>query len=214
MASGDSYKSLEYNFRVANNTIRRGGGGIVPETCEALYEEFKDEYFKVPNNPDEWREVARGFQERWNFPKCLGAIDGKHVAKKAPGRTVSLFYNYKGFFSVVMMALVDSKYRFLNVDVGSHGSCSDGGLFMHTELKECLENDTLGVPPPEPYPNDDRPMPYCIVGDDAFPRRRWLMKPYPQRLMTKEERISIIVCPGHDALCKMRLEFWHIGRPT
>ena len=47
----------------------------------------------------------------------------------------------------------------------------------------------MGVPPAATLPNDDQPLPFAIVGDDAFPLRSWLMKPYPQRLMTKEERI-------------------------
>ena len=41
---GDSYQSLSYLYRVAENTI----GEIVPETCEALYQILKDEYLKVP----------------------------------------------------------------------------------------------------------------------------------------------------------------------
>ena len=44
LASGDSYKSLQNDFRVANNTI----AGIIPEVCEAIISEFMDECI------DEW----------------------------------------------------------------------------------------------------------------------------------------------------------------
>ena len=67
--------------------------------------------------------------------------------------------------------------------------CSDGGVFRDCDLRTALEEGTLGLPPPEPLPHDDHPMPYTIVGDDAFPMREWLMKPYPHRFMSKEERI-------------------------
>ena len=28
---------------------------------------------------EEWEQVARLFDKRWNFPNCLGGLDGKHV---------------------------------------------------------------------------------------------------------------------------------------
>jgi hypothetical protein len=43
LATGDSYQSQMFGFRVADNTIC----GIVPETCSAIYEVLADDYFKV-----------------------------------------------------------------------------------------------------------------------------------------------------------------------
>ncbi|XP_041355303.1 uncharacterized protein LOC121372934 [Gigantopelta aegis] len=117
LANGNSYKTLEYEFRVANNTISR----IVPETCNAINNEFAEEFLKCPSIPDEWRAVAEGFSNKWNFYNCVGALDGKHVAFRAPCASGSVYYNYKGFHSSVLMALVDSQYRFLYVEVGANG---------------------------------------------------------------------------------------------
>ena len=52
--------------------------------------------------PDEWRSIAEEFEERWNFPLCCGAVDGKHVVLKAPANSGSQFFNYKGTFSLVL----------------------------------------------------------------------------------------------------------------
>ncbi|XP_033098289.1 protein ALP1-like [Anneissia japonica] len=87
------------------------------------------------------------------------------------------------------MALVDADSRFLYVDIGAKGRCSDGGVFQDCTLRDALEKGKLGLPEPAPLPNDDQPVPYSIVADDAFPMRSWLMKPYPHRQMTRQQRI-------------------------
>ena len=78
LATGDSYKSLQYSFRVASNTI----SNFVPEVCKAIIEVYKNEVLKCPKTPDEWKAVAEGFSSKWNYHNCLGALDGKHVAMK------------------------------------------------------------------------------------------------------------------------------------
>ena len=75
------------------------------------------------------------------------------------------------------------------VDVGSDGSSGDARVFNASELKECIEDGSIGFPEPEPLPDDDKPMPYFIAADDAFALRTWLMKPYSKRQMSDTERI-------------------------
>ena len=120
---------------------------------------------------------------------CVGALDGKHIAIKKPAKSGSLYYNYKGFTSIVMMAAVDANYQFIWCSVGHPGSSSDAGIFNRSSLKDKLANNTLGLPPPEPVAHDDRDVNFFFVGDDAFPLERWLMKPYPMRFLTHSQRI-------------------------
>ena len=103
-----------------HNTI----SSTIPEVCDAIFSEYQDELLTFPTTPDQWKEKATQFSRR-NFHHTIGALDGRHVAIRCPPDSGSRYYNYKGFYSLVMLALVDADYNFLWVDVVSNGACSD-----------------------------------------------------------------------------------------
>ena len=185
LATGNTYRSLQYGFRVAANTISL----FIPDTCEAIIQEYSAEHMKCPKSPEEWKEVAQKFSTVWNFHNCLGAIDGKHIAIRKPKQSGTQFYNYKGFCSIVLMAVAGGDYRFLFVDIGANGSCADSGIFKLTNIYKAIIDGVAGLPEADQLPNDDIDVPYSFIGDDAFGLRTWLMKPHPSRGLTKEKRI-------------------------
>ena len=124
LATGESYTSSSCQFRVGRSTISK----FLPEVCRTI-QEFSRQYLRCPTTPDEWKELVREFRIRWNVPHALGSPDGKHVVLKKPRNTGALYHNYKGFFSIVMLALVDELYKFRWVDAGKAGSCSDAKIF-------------------------------------------------------------------------------------
>jgi hypothetical protein len=184
LASGDSYRSLKFNFRVSHNAI----GKFIPEVCQAIFEEYY-ETTTLPSTEAEWKASSKMFWERWNLPHCCGAIDGKHIAMKAPNLSSSLYHNYKGFFSLILLALVDADYKFTWASVGANGSTSDCAVFNVCDLKSGIEDGTFNVPEPDFLPKTDMKFPYYLVGDDAFPLKEWLLKPFSGRVLTEEERI-------------------------
>lgn len=143
----------------------------------------------VPRTEEKWKEVAQGFNTLWNFPLCVGALDGKRVLIQKPANSGSLYFDYKGDFSIILMALVDSDYKFLYIDVGTNGRGSDAGVWSRCSLSAGLENNSVSLPPPEFLPNSSTESPYVIVGDDAFPLKTYLMKPYPGLDQPDEKRI-------------------------
>ena len=186
LASGDKYSSLQYNWRVPANSI----SVLVREVCQAICEEYKQELMACPVTPEDWMPVAEHFLKRWNFPHTCGALDGKHVAIKKPPQSGSAYFNYKGFFSIVLMALVGPDYKFLWVDVGATGAASDAQIYNACELKECMMDNSIGFPPPEFLPHDNQDaVPYFIVGDDAFGLSSFLMKPFARRGLELDERV-------------------------
>uniref|UniRef100_A0A3P9I7T8 DDE Tnp4 domain-containing protein n=1 Tax=Oryzias latipes TaxID=8090 RepID=A0A3P9I7T8_ORYLA len=164
-------------FRLGVSTV----ASIVSETCDALWHCLRDEHLPVPTE-EMWRSTARRFHERWNFPNCLAAMDGKHIFIQAPANSGSLYFNYKGTFSVVLLALVDADYRFLVVDVGSYGSNSDGGIFASSVLGKALRDGTLNVPPPSELPG-------ALELGKVNHVTAYLLRPYLGRRLSTDKRI-------------------------
>ena len=195
LATGESFESLQYQYRIHRTTIAQ----FVPEVCFQIYKILKDEYLSTPCSKEEWETIARRSEERWQFPNCIGACDGKHIAIKHPDRSGSEFYNYKGFFSIVLLAIVNYDYEFIYVDVGCQGRISDGGVFRHSSFYSAIENNTLNLPEPAPLPISSDPtwefyqenveVPYIFVADDAFPLGMHCMKPFAQTKLVDRNRV-------------------------
>lgn len=150
---------------------------------------MQPKYLKIPDTAEKWRKVAKEFRELWHYPNCLGSLDGKHITIQRPNKTGIDFRNYKGRYSIVLLALVDAHLNFLYVDAGSNGRCSDGGVFAKSTLKPILEGDHLNMPSADLVPETEVTLPYVIVADDAFPLTTRLMKPYPGVEIPLEQRI-------------------------
>ena len=170
---------MAFNYRMGIQTV----SNIVLEVCDAVWEKLSGSYMKMPETEEDWKLIAGNFEQRWNFPHCIGALDGKHVVMKCPSSTGSLYYNYKGTFSMVLLALVDAQYKFICIDIGSYGRNSDGGIFSHSSLGKALSRNLLTLPPNEAIDGAEElgPLPYVIVGDEAFPLQEHLLRPFPGR---------------------------------
>nr|CAI5854720.1 unnamed protein product [Callosobruchus analis] len=87
-----------------------------------------------------------------------------------------MFYNYKNYSSIVLMAVIDANYHFLMVDVGASGKDGDAGVFSNSPIYQNIENDTLPLPKDQKSSNSEQ---HVIVGDEAFPLSKHLLRPFP-----------------------------------
>lgn len=151
----------------------------------------------MPCTEDEWLKISTDFEKKWNFPHAIGALDGKHISIQAPPNEGSYYYNYKGFHSIVLLALVDANYNFIYIDCGCNGRISDGGVYKNSSLYKAINvNHSLKIPEPTPLPGRNKKIPYCIIGDDAFALNHNLMKPYPRakKLSVKQNIFNYRLC--------------------
>ncbi|KAK0140169.1 Protein ALP1-like [Merluccius polli] len=191
LATGDSFRSVAFGFRVGASTV----AGIVHEVCAAIWTSLLADYMPRPDAV-EWRKIAAEFSHL-AFPNCLGAMDGKHVVIEAPPSTGSLYYNYKGTFSIVLLAVVDAKYRFRVVDIGAYGQGrnqrfeSGGDIFKRGEQRlgahcrpqplvlPCVRTPWGFLQTPLSQAQNILGQCHVFLADEAFPLRRNIMRPYP-----------------------------------
>ncbi|XP_073444648.1 uncharacterized protein [Dendrobates tinctorius] len=136
LATGESFAFLHYQFRLGILTI----SGIVQQTCRALWDCLKKEYIPQPTQ-ERWLEIADNFQQICQFLNCFGAVDGKHIRIAKPIGSGSEFFNYKKFFSIVLMAIADSKCKFIAVDIGVYGRSNDSQVFKMSAMGRRLYGD-------------------------------------------------------------------------
>lgn len=151
---------------------------ILKDTLQSLCTHLKPLY--LPKVTKEKLEIiAKDFLNKWNFPNCCGALDGKHCRIQCPPNSGSLFYNYKQYFSIVLMALVDADCKFICVDIGSYGKEGDSGIFSKSDLGKQIESGRFPFPDDTRLPGSDIYFPHFIIGDGGFKLLPRLMKPYP-----------------------------------
>lgn len=186
MSTGGTFASLAVYFARGESTI----GGIVTETAKVIWEVLRELFMPIPST-EQWKAIAKRFETLWNLPNCIGAMDGKHVRIEKFPNSGSSNFNYKSYHSIVLMACCDADGLFTMIETGFPGRNSDGGIFSASAIKYWIQNAGLNIPPSSPltYDENGNPFPYCFVADEAFPLSKYVMRPYPQRILDNVKRI-------------------------
>ncbi|XP_053968071.1 uncharacterized protein LOC128869531 isoform X2 [Anastrepha ludens] len=175
LGSSSEYRSIGHLFGVGKATVCK----ILIEFCNEVGTSLAPIYLK--NFPLTRAQIENGVADfnAMGYPQCIGAIDGCHIEIHPRKEEAIDYYNYKGWYSVVLLALVDAKYRFVYIHCGSPGRCNDSGIFekssLKRELQSCARLDELSLL------YGSTKIPVHIIGDSAFRLSQHLMKPYPTK---------------------------------
>ncbi|CAF4064156.1 unnamed protein product [Rotaria sp. Silwood2] len=85
---------------------------IAHKFCNTLIDLILSKLIKFPSTDAEIRKTMNGFVTKFDYPLCLGSLDGTHIQIKPPVGAESDYYNYKKFHSVIMLAAVNSNLMF------------------------------------------------------------------------------------------------------
>lgn len=186
LARGDYYYTIAEMVGVGEGTVCV----VVMEVCDALIKRLwaSEVSSLFPETVDDFKEAMITMEEHWQFPCCFGAINGCHIPIKCPPggqQSQKEHHNFKGFYSIVLMAIVDAKFRFTWASCGYTGNNHDSTIFQATSLyKKIAEKQVI----PNIAKNiNNIDVPPLILGDGAFPFRSWLMKPYSNAALTPDQ---------------------------
>ena len=164
---------------------------IVIEVSQSVIENLWDVSVEKhwPTTEAEFLEKMIEMESMWQFPCCLGAVDGCHIPIRcySGGKEANKeYHNFKNFYSVVLIGLVDAKCRFIWASCGFPGNSHDSIIFQAMDL---FQNVTEGNLIPKFAKNKNGVMiTPLILGDSAFPFRSWLVKPYTNAVLSPQER--------------------------
>ena len=87
---------------------------ITKDVCTAIVSNLLPKYIRTPCG-DNLKDVIDGFEHKWGFPQCAGAVDGTHIPSVPRGMSDADYYNRKGWHSVLMQGVVNHLGHFTNV---------------------------------------------------------------------------------------------------
>lgn len=112
-------------------------------------------------------DIMEYFKNTCGFPNVIGAIDGTHIKIRAPPINAASYINRKGFSSLNVQLVCDSRGLFTHCYAGEVASVHDAQVFKNSPVARFLEM------PDVYFPNDSH-----IIGDAAYTIHSHLLVPF------------------------------------
>ncbi|XP_071577572.1 uncharacterized protein [Temnothorax nylanderi] len=163
VANTEPLRTLGDRFDVSISSIFR----VIRRVVEWLLSRL-DEEIKWPDGNDAILVTSQKFETKRGIRKCIGAIDGTHIAIRQPVDHPRDYCNRKRFFSIVLQGVVDADMKFTNIYCREPGSLHDARVLRRSLLYDTAQNNMKNI-----FPNKT-----CIIGDSAYPLLPWLVPPF------------------------------------
>jgi len=97
------------------------------------------DYIRFPTTPSVVNTVKQSFHALAGVPNVIGAIDGTHIAIKAPKDHEEAYVNRKGVHTLNVQAVCDAEMRILDVVARWPGSSHDSFIWKNSSLHTLME---------------------------------------------------------------------------
>ena len=138
IGSTAEYRTIANLFGVSKSFVCQ----CIKDVSEVIVTKLMTVFLSIPKG-DELLDIMKEYKEKWGFPCCAGAIDGTHVPIKAPIENHTDYVNRKSYHSIVMQAVVDSRYMFRDIVVGWPGSVHDARVLSNSKLYDLAAKNNL-----------------------------------------------------------------------
>ena len=72
LVPGDAHTTIAASYRISPTSIERN----IEKTCDVLWNTLSGHGFlRVPIDADDWKNIAKEFEQRWNFPHVVDNFD-------------------------------------------------------------------------------------------------------------------------------------------
>ena len=114
LASGTKYHSMSYGWRLPHNTISL----LIPNVCQTIIDEYKDEVMKCTTTPEEWRAISD------TFVRSGGTFPIHVVHLMASSSTASVLQTMVPYAITIMGSTPSSPWRSVMLITNSFGQSS------------------------------------------------------------------------------------------
>lgn len=171
LATSAEERTVAHVFGVSRTSVNI----IFREFCNVVVGQLEPLHMGMPR-ANEFVDHMQRFAASTGFPQGVGALDGCHIEVCPPKEHASDYHNYKGWYSIILLAVVDHMYKFLSISVGSPGRNHDAAVFEGSRLPSVLDSALfkMGMKTIEGVAVGP-----VLLADQAFPLQCNLMKPFP-----------------------------------
>ncbi|KAH9378606.1 hypothetical protein HPB48_018320 [Haemaphysalis longicornis] len=134
-------RTVAHLFSVSRSPVNN----ICREFCDILVDVLEPQIVYVPSLNDA-KDHVRQFEASKGFPQGFGALDGCNVKVFPPKENAPDHYNYKGWYSVILLALVDHNYKFMFINVGSPGRNHNSAVDKGSVLARAVNTQLVSEP--------------------------------------------------------------------
>ncbi|CAN7975793.1 unnamed protein product [Ixodes persulcatus] len=163
-------RTIGYLFGVGRATVNI----VYREFCRTIVAKLEESTVAMVRQSELYNHMLE-FEAVCGFPSAIGALDGCHLAVSPPKDQDCDYRNYKGWYSIILLAIVDHRYTFRYVNVGSPGKCHDAHVYRNSRLPALLSSLRAETP----LVVNGTAVPPIVLCDQAFPLTPNLMKPFP-----------------------------------